>query len=106
MSVCVLQIGQCGNQIGCKIFNNLIEEMKNSSECLSQLIGDSYFTIDSKDKLYANSILIDMEAKVIEKSVKSAKEKGWNYFEDNIINKQSGSGNNWANGFFNHGPSV
>ena len=23
-----------------------------------------------------------------------------------IINKQEGSGNNWANGFFNHGPSI
>jgi tubulin delta len=33
-------------------------------------------------------------------------EKGWNYYNENIINKQSGSGNNWANGFFNHGPSV
>ena len=48
MSVAILQVGQCGNQIGCKIFNNLIEEMQNSSECLAQLIGDSYFTIDNK----------------------------------------------------------
>lgn len=106
MSVVLLQVGQCGNQIGCKIFNNMIEEMKNSSECLAQLINDCFFTLDSKDKIFANSILIDMEAKVIEKCLKNAKEKGWNYYEDNIINKQCGSGNNWANGFFNHGPSV
>lgn len=26
--------------------------------------------------------------------------------KDSIINKQEGSGNNWANGFFNHGPSI
>lgn len=45
--------------------------MKNSSECLAQLIGDSYFTLDCKENLYANSILIDMEAKVIEKCLKS-----------------------------------
>ncbi len=72
MSVCILQVGQCGNQIGCKIFNNLIDEMKNSSECLAQIIADTYFTInDNNNKLYANSILIDMESKVIEKCVKS-----------------------------------
>jgi tubulin delta len=55
-----------------------------------------------------------MEAKVIEKCLKGkrpfniieSKEKGWNYDTDYIINKQSGSGNNWANGFFNHGPSI
>jgi hypothetical protein len=45
--------------------------MKNSSECLAQIIGDTYFTIDQNQKLYANSILIDMEAKVIEKCLKS-----------------------------------
>jgi hypothetical protein len=49
----------------------MVEEMKNSSECLAQLIGDSYFTLDHKENLYANSILIDMEAKVIEKCLKS-----------------------------------
>ena len=38
--------------------------------------------------------------------LKDSKDKGWNYYQENIINKQSGSGNNWANGFFNHGPSV
>ena len=45
--------------------------MKNSTECLSSLISDSYFTINQKDELVANSLLIDMEAKVIEKCLKS-----------------------------------
>lgn len=71
MSSLIIQVGQCGNQIGCKIFNNLIEEMKNSSECLLQLIADTYFTVDEKDQLNANGIMIDMEAKVIEKCLKS-----------------------------------
>ncbi len=88
--------------------------MKNSSECLASVISDSYFTINHENKLFANSLLIDMEAKVIEKCLKGifiykfkeSNNKGWNYYEENIINKQSGSGNNWANGFFNHGPSI
>ena len=106
MSVGIIQIGQCGNQIGLNIFNNLIEEMKNSSEYLSQLICDSYFTISKTSKFQANSLLIDMESKVIDKCIKISEKNGWNYIQDNIIYKQSGSGNNWANGFFYHGPSV
>ena len=106
MSVGIIQIGQCGNQIGLDIFNNLIEEMKNSSEYLSQLICDSYFTISKMNKFQANSLLIDMESKVIDKCIKISEKNGWKYIQDNIIYKQSGSGNNWANGFFYHGPSV
>ncbi len=44
--------------------------MKNSSDCLANVIADSYFTINEENKLFANSILIDMEAKVIEKCLK------------------------------------
>ena len=106
MSVGLIQIGQCGNQIGFNIFNNLINEMKKSSECLTQIILDTYFTISDHNKLYSNALLIDMEAKVIEKCSKNAISNGWNYSKDNIIHKQSGSGNNWANGFFHHGPTV
>ena len=106
MSVGIIQIGQCGNQIGLNIFNNLINEMKNSSEYLSQLICDSYFTISNTNKFQANSLLIDMESKVIDKCLKISEKNGWNYLQENIIHKQSGSGNNWANGFFHHGPSV
>ena len=80
--------------------------MKNSSEYLAQLICDSYFTISKTNKFQANSLLIDMESKVIDKCLKMSEKNGWNYIHDNIIHKQSGSGNNWANGFFNHGPSV
>jgi hypothetical protein len=79
MSVIFLQIGQCGNQIGknifniflgCKVFNNLLNEMLNSTESLAQSIADTYFTMSQESKLYANSLLIDMEAKVIEKCLK------------------------------------
>ena len=106
MSVGIIQIGQCGNQIGLNIFTNLISEMKNSSEYLSQLICDSYFTISKNSQFQANSILIDMESKVIDKCLKLSEKNGFSYLKDNVIHKQSGSGNNWANGFFYHGPSV
>ena len=107
MSVGIIQVGQCGNQIGLNVFNNFISEMKHSSECLTQIIADTYFTIsDTNSKLYANALLIDMEAKVIEKCMKNSSKSGWNYLPSNVIHKQSGSGNNWANGFFHHGPTI
>ena len=107
MSIGFIQVGQCGNQIGDNIFKNLISELKTSSESFSQLILDSFFTISSQSNLLIpNSILIDMESKVIEKITKQSKSHNIKYNPSNIINKQSGSGNNWANGFFNHGPSI
>ena len=106
MSVGIIQIGQCGNQIGLNIFTNLLEEMKNSSEYISQLIADAYFTISKSCQFQANSLLIDMESKVIDKCFKFSEKNGFQYPKENAIYKQSGSGNNWANGFFHHGPSV
>ena len=111
MSVGIIQIGQCGNQIGCNIFNDLIYTMKNSSDYLTQLIYDTYFSLsdsysDKKSGLKANALLIDMEAKVINKVLKQAIKMGFEYAPENAIHKQSGSGNNWANGFFHHGPTV
>lgn len=44
--------------------------MLNSTESLAQSISDTYFSISQDNKLYANSLLIDMEAKVIEKCIK------------------------------------
>ena len=106
MSVGIIQIGQCGNQIGLNIFTNLLEEMKNSSEYISQLIADAYFTISKSCQFQANSLLIDMESKVIDKCFKFSEKNGFQYPKENAIYKQSGSGNNWANGYFHHGSLV
>jgi len=45
--------------------------MKNGNDSLIQSVSDSYFTINSKEEITANSLLIDMEPKVIEKCFKS-----------------------------------
>lgn len=38
--------------------------------------------------------------------ISDSQKDGWYYSSQNIIHKQSGSGNNWANGFFHHGPTI
>ena len=92
--------------LGLKTFSNLFKEIINSRDSLAQTISNTYFNVNSKEEIFANSLMIDMEPKVIEKCKLSAKKEGWSYNDDFTIFKQEGSGNNWANGFFNHGPSI
>lgn len=109
MSVIIIQVGQCGNQLGLQIFSDLIQEMKLSPESLSYITKETFFhykTNDISGDLYANAILIDMESKVIEKSINEANNRDFKFNDKFVIKKQSGSGNNWANGFLNHGPSI
>lgn len=47
-----------------------------------------------------------MESKVIEKCFTQSQNLGFRYDNKYIVKKQSGSGNNWANGYFNHGPTI
>lgn len=93
--------------IGLNIFSDLITEAMNSTETLATLISENFFHKKKNQKyLIANAILVDMESKVIEKCLTTAPKNNFTYDIKYIVKKQSGSGNNWANGFFNHGPSI
>lgn len=107
MSVIIVQIGQCGNQLGLNFFSDLIQESKYVAESITFNIINSFFhRKNQSSKLYANAVMVDMESKVIEKCVIDAEKRGFCYDTNLVVKKQGGSGNNWANGFFNHGPSV
>lgn len=112
MSVIIIQIGQCGNQLGLTFFKDLIKEANSSCESVKYNIFNNFFHVNTnllyklENKLIANAILIDMESKVIDNCFKESKLNKFNYCETYVIKKQSGSGNNWANGFLNHGPSI
>ena len=106
MSIIFIQIGQCGNQLCLKLFSDFLKELRNSPDSIAFKTIETFFHKDINNKLLANAILIDMESKVIEKCFVEAKKAGFEYNKDYVIKKQSGSGNNWANGFFYHGPSI
>jgi len=76
MSVVTLQIGQCGNQIGHQFFHDIFHESSNAPPAYQQLFLSTYFHQNS-DKLsskhIANSLLIDMEPKVIQKCLTQSK---------------------------------
>jgi tubulin delta len=110
MSVVTIQLGQYGNQMGIDFFNMMSEELslypdkysntffrkgKNDKNSLSILFGIIY----SFD-LVARALLVDMEEKVVLKSIEdSKKSQNWSYENSNKFVKESGAGNNWAYGY-------
>ena len=55
----------------------------------------------------ARAVLIDMEPKVVQSSLRRARKTGrWQYDGDRTLAFQSGSGNNWARGYHTYGDAV
>ena len=90
----ILQIGQCGNQLGCEFFS-LLTTLPNPKR---------FFHNPPSKSLTANAILIDMEPKVITSILK--KKKNFFYNKNYIFTKEEGSGNNWAFGYEKHGKNA
>ena len=94
----MLNVGQCGIQIGHKTLKNLQTHSNNFPEETS-----SYFLNCLNDSevgnLYANCLLIDTEEKVVD-SVQPDGGPGSEIRCESVISKtNSGSGNNWSLGF-------
>lgn len=115
MSIITIQIGQCGNQIGEKLFETIISDCYDTQPAsqfrfkpvtasqASLKLNESYvseskkkfFTQNESDKLSARSVLIDMESKVVNKLVHSNANLTWLFKEQNCYTQKKGSGNNW-----------
>lgn len=116
MSILTCQIGQCGNQLGQAFYDKVADEL-TTSDTYHQLSGiSSHFHLDKKSEgsfntnstselPIANSIQIDMEPKVIN-SLLERPTNLWAYDRNLSFSQQEGSGNNWAYGFYDHGPSC
>uniref|UniRef100_A0A7M5V5F2 Tubulin delta chain n=2 Tax=Clytia hemisphaerica TaxID=252671 RepID=A0A7M5V5F2_9CNID len=119
MSIVTIQLGQCGNQIGCDLFSLLyqdahqtpkyssFETLENTSYKMDTL--ERYFTeinTSSEKRYEAKAVLVDMEVKVVHACKQTAAKIGaWNYSSSSLVRKK-GSGNNWALGFHGYGHSV
>jgi tubulin delta len=118
MSLVTLQLGQCGNQIGCQFFQTLNDDLTAKSEFCTKSQNVEYFETSQERffsesskpgssalKLQARAVMVDMEPKVIAQTLIDAKRSGqWMYPEKQQYHQQRGSGNNWAHGFNVHGP--
>eukprot|EP01035_Chromulina_nebulosa_P022371 gene22371-28966_t len=76
-NVIIIQSGQCGNQIGYEIINQLSSLKSN--------------------RVYSRSISIDTEPKVINQCITNSKQsKLWQIDPRSIVYRHGGAGNNWA----------
>ena len=72
MATPFIQLGQCGNQVGCAFFDKMFEEGKKASPG-HQAMLESFFN----HKNVAKAFLIDMEPKVVNKNL--SMNKSWSY---------------------------
>ncbi|XP_074662222.1 tubulin delta chain-like isoform X2 [Tubulanus polymorphus] len=89
MSVVVLQVGQCGNQIGQKFWNLNLQNSQSLENCV-------FNHLDGK----LRSVNIDAESKVIRRLQKDIKKS--NLRENNVVLGKRGCGTNWAIGLGSH----
>ncbi|CAM9965036.1 unnamed protein product [Lampetra fluviatilis] len=108
MSVVALQLGQCGNQLGSTWFDALIHDVRpapgpprNDDACYREAALERYFHSPAGSGLpEARAVLVDMERKVVARSVAMAARSGeWRYADGAAVCRTSGSANNWAYGF-------
>uniref|UniRef100_S4RDX3 Tubulin delta chain n=1 Tax=Petromyzon marinus TaxID=7757 RepID=S4RDX3_PETMA len=113
MSVVALQLGQCGNQLGSTWFEALIHDVRpapgpprTDDACYREAALERYFHSPKCGVLplaglpEARAVLVDMERKVVARSVAMAARSGeWRYADGAAVCRTSGSANNWAYGF-------
>lgn len=123
MSMITIQVGQCGNQIGEKLFETLAKDLQDPlsirtaanrfkpqqtqqsdidiNESYVQETKERFFTESAVNStlLMPRAVLIDMESKVVNKLVaKKANENdsySCQFREANSYSQKKGSGNNW-----------
>ncbi|ELT94556.1 hypothetical protein CAPTEDRAFT_159439 [Capitella teleta] len=114
MSLVTLQLGQCGNQIGGKFFETLMNDIQSpaNNKICSHQQNDAYadcsrsrfFSERSDGSLEARAVMVDMEQKVIAQTLEIARRSGsWRYPAKRQFCERRGSGNNWAHGYCSHG---
>ncbi|XP_077152309.1 tubulin delta chain isoform X2 [Ranitomeya variabilis] len=112
MALITLQLGQCGNQIGYELFDAICNDFHSNGLCPRKENGlyqaaskDRFFDETESGDFVSRAVLLDMEPKVISQTLSMAAHSGkWKYSEDSQFSQKQGSGNNWANGFYAHGP--
>ncbi|KAI3381828.1 hypothetical protein SNEBB_004044 [Seison nebaliae] len=102
----ILQVGQCGNQIGSSFFQKVYDQLKFEKKDRFNFeleLFNRFFYRNSKGKIIARAVAIDTEGKVIDELLnKNGPNADWCYDESNCISGIEGSGNNWAYGFNEH----
>eukprot|EP01116_Phalansterium_solitarium_P011350 TRINITY_DN2699_c0_g1_i1.p1 TRINITY_DN2699_c0_g1~~TRINITY_DN2699_c0_g1_i1.p1 ORF type:complete len:466 (-),score=188.35 TRINITY_DN2699_c0_g1_i1:352-1749(-) len=118
-----LQVGQCGNQIGCKFWDLALREhaANNKNGIFDDALSSFFRNVDTRyddpveipvgngkgkiKALKARAVLIDMEEGVVNEILRD-KTLSELFDTRQSIAGSSGSGNNWAQGHFEYGPKY
>lgn len=102
----MLQLGQCGNQIGFEFWKKLCKEHGISSEGILEehategLDRKDVFFYQADDEHYIpRSVLLDLEPRVINNIMTSEYKKLYNPENIYLAKDGGGAGNNWASGY-------
>ena len=108
MAVVVVQLGQCGNQVGSQLFSTLHSDSLGLTKHTSYVecsLDRFFYERDDDLPPLARAVLIDMETKVVHGALTDRKrDRGWLYDPSSTHQGRRGSGNNWANGYCKQGP--
>ncbi|XP_057684221.1 tubulin epsilon chain [Corythoichthys intestinalis] len=113
----VVQVGQCGNQIGCRFWELALQEYAhfNKKRLYDDATGAFFHNVDltSRNKgvycsnngvvqlLKARAVLLDMEERVISQMMKGSLRDVFDHTQ--VLTGMSGAGNNWAVGYMMYG---
>ncbi|KAK1707326.1 beta-tubulin, partial [Colletotrichum acutatum] len=106
-----LQTGQCGNQVGTAFWQTIHPEhgldqdgqFTGTDEQQSERLN-VYFTEAGRQKYVPRAVLVDLEPATME-AIRSGP-LGNLFRPDNMVNGQSGAGNNWAKGHYTEGAEL
>uniref|UniRef100_UPI00398F2D95 tubulin delta chain isoform X2 n=1 Tax=Pristiophorus japonicus TaxID=55135 RepID=UPI00398F2D95 len=106
MAAVVVQLGQGGLQLGRALFEELSRDGDSDRSASHHRFFHSPQAAGPGQALpVARAVLVDMESKVISRTLSQATKSGrWRYGDQSYFCQKQGSGNNWANGFCVHGP--
>ncbi|CAN8027048.1 unnamed protein product [Ixodes persulcatus] len=100
----VIQVGQCGNQVGCRFWDFALREhtlLKDDSTNNTSMWNFFRRSQKSPDNLRARAVMVDMEEGVINSVLRTP--LGNMFSSHQFVTDVSGSGNNWAVGFHEYG---
>lgn len=111
--IITIQVGQCGNQMGHRFWDLVLNEHRsyNKSHIYDDALSSFFRNVDAKSSnlqvgselqyLKARTVVVDMEEGVINQLIKS--KLGDLYETGGFVKDVSGAGNNWAHGFYQYG---
>jgi len=109
--IIALQVGQCGNQIGCRFWQTICEEseldptgkpLDSFNDVVSDKVGVYYHNLNGR--YVPRAVLVDLEPGTTE--VIKASPYGSIFKADNFAFGQNGAGNNWAKGHYTEGAEL